>query len=688
MVGVNVLPRELLNEASGVLLVIAAAEETAKRIESHLRNAGHPLRTAWLSDLDELDDILRRDPPDLLLCEQPLAGVPLQRVLALCQQRRAELPVLALVPTLDADQTATLLGQGVNDCVSCTGAAPLRHLERVVIREFVHHHRLRQLNYTQQRLAEFQSRHQQLTEGTVDAVAHVQEGIFAGANAAFAKLLGMDDAASLIGTPMIDLVIPEQQSRVKERLRMVLKGRHNGEPLELALRGRGGRIDVKANLILGASDGESVIEMLVRNDRPVGRGGGKSTGGRIDFARALGKVAAEGLLRAALLIKLDRYAELEDRIGMIDAEEIRDRIAEAIRKQIEAGDELFVFSSDELALVVLRPDIGGVEALAQTLRTGISRQVYATRRHEAQVMLTAVVYPLGANEQIEALVQQLAGEVRKLSREGGDRISVLGEAAKAKVAEREQVQIAKAVKLAMDDNRLKLAYQSIASLEGEAQIRFDVLLRMIDETGNELHAGEFLPQAESAGMMAVIDRWVISRVLGVITKRGGDQMLFVKLSEDSIRDAESFLAWLRPELQKKPPPPNTLIFELQELTVQNHVRKAKALTQALAGLGIGLTLEHYGLGASSAQLLNHIPVQYLKFHPDFTRKFGDRELQRRLAELMETAKQHKLKTIVAHVEDAGVMARMWQMGVNFVQGYHVQEPEVVLLSGETEVRRH
>jgi EAL domain-containing protein (putative c-di-GMP-specific phosphodiesterase class I) len=57
-------------------------------------------------------------------------------------------------------------------------------------------------------------------------------------------------------------------------------------------------------------------------------------------------------------------------------------------------------------------------------------------------------------------------------------------------------------------------------------------------------------------------------------------------------------------------------------------------------------------------------------------------VQRRMAQLMEIAKQKKIKTIVSHVEDANVMARLWQMGVNYIQGYHVQEPEVVLLASE------
>ncbi len=689
MVGLNVLPTELLKEASGVLVVVAAAEDAAKRIESHLRNAGHPLRTAWISDLAELEDVLKRDPPDLLLCEDTLAAAPLERVASLRNKLCPELPLLSLTQDLDAEKTAEALTQGLQDCVSSRNPAHLRHLERVVMRELINHHHLRELDATRQRLQDFQSRHQQLTEGTLDAIAHVQEGILVGANTAFAKLLGHDEATPLIGTPMVDLVISEQQNLVKERLRQVLRGKHSDEPLELALRRGNGRVDVnvKANLILGAVDGESVIEMLVRSETAPGCNGVKPIGGRIEFARALGAPAPAGLLRTALLIKIDCYAELESRIGMIDAEEIRTCIGEAVQAHLESQDRLFVFSNDELALSVLRPDIAGVEALAQVLRNTISKQVYATPRHEAQVMLSAVIYPMGADEQIEAVVQQLAGEVRKLSGEGGDLVCVLGEAAKVKVEEREQTRIATTVKLALEQGRLKLAYQSIASLEGESQTRFDVLLRMIDETGGEFHAEEFMRQAQAAGLMAEIDRWVIDRALNVIHKPGPEQILFVKLSEDSINGAESFLNWFKERLQRQPLPENSLVVELQELAVQNHVRKAKALTQALSKLGIGIALEHYGVGASSIQLLNHIPAQYIKFHPEFTRKFNDKSIQRKFTELMGVARQHRLKTIVVHVEDASIMARMWQMGVNFVQGFHVQEHEVVLLSGEFESPR-
>ena len=122
--------------------------------------------------------------------------------------------------------------------------------------------------------------------------------------------------------------------------------------------------------------------------------------------------------------------------------------------------------------------------------------------------------------------------------------------------------------------------------------------------------------------------------------------------------------------------------------LQNHIRKARALTRELVELGAGFAIEHFGIGPSSAQMLDYIPAQFLKFHASFTQSFGDRATIARLSELVEAAKQHKMKTIVSHVEDANVMARLWQMGVNYISGYHVQEPEVVLLSDDPMAAKH
>ncbi len=681
---------------SGVLLVVSLAEDVARKIETSLRNAGHPLRVRWVQALDMLEDSLRNNPPDLVLADRDVPAASRDRVLEACKRLQPELPVLLLgrQPALDA--TLAALAAGAEDLVGCDDSTQLKHLERVVAREIARHNLSRSLRQNRARLADFESRHEKLTESTGDAVATVQEGIVVRANVAMAKLIGQDDPAKLAGHPLIDLVASDQQGEIKERLRAVLKGRHLGERLELRLAGKSGVAVVKAQMIPGSQDGEQVIELLIRA-ADQGREPARTSAaagpveGRAAFRSALATAVPEGMTRAALLIRFDDAAGLEDRVGHVDAEALIGLGSAAIASRLGAGDRLFGFSIDERAAIVERPELTSIERLAETLRRELREEIFSLNDREAQLTLTIALFQPGPADVVDTVIKQLVSEARGASAKDGNRVVIVGSSTRTAQAEREEARIAALTRRALVEDRMKLAWQSIASLEGDTRNHFDLLVRMTDETGREWTASEFLPAAQKFNLMRSIDRWVVGSALDLIARRTRPQdtaTLFVKISEDTVRDAEAFMVWLRELLGGRQLKRDEIVFEAQELVLQNHIRKARTLTRELVELGAGFAIEHFGVGPSSAQMLDYIPAQFLKFHASFTQSFGDRATIARLSELVEAAKQHKMKTIVSHVEDANVMARLWQMGVNYISGYHVQEPEVVMLSDDPMAAKH
>ena len=91
------------------------------------------------------------------------------------------------------------------------------------------------------------------------------------------------------------------------------------------------------------------------------------------------------------------------------------------------------------------------------------------------------------------------------------------------------------IKAALMENRFRLMQQPIASLLGEDRGMFDVLVRMIDEQGQEVLPSEFMAAAERNDLMKNIDRWVIGAAMTFCASRPVKQ-LFVRLSQDSVRD--------------------------------------------------------------------------------------------------------------------------------------------------------
>jgi len=695
-----------LQGASATVLVLSAGEEVAKRIESHLRNAGHPVRAAWVTDLEDMEDAIRRGGPDLVLCQQDMPQASVKEVLKLCQKFGPDLPVLLLAtkPFTMAD-TVAALRTGVRGLVIAGDALQLQHLETICLRELGTHQTLRELRSTRARLADYEARHEKLMAGTGDAVLHVQEGIVTHANAAFAQLVGHKPAA-LEGNPLMDLVAPEGQAAVKAFLKLFAQDKiKNDQTVELLLRNPlTGNVKVTARVAVGQAEGDRLLELLIRSPAPAAPkpapapvaapapaaappAASSSGPGRLELLQTLEQAikANVGMHRALLLVMVDAFAGIEQRLGYNESELALAQLTELVRQRASPREPVYRLSTALVAVVVSRPHPAEFEKLGETIRSDVAAQVFKTDRFEAHLAVTVLCYPLSSSDKPLEAIDTAVGDVRKLSRDGGNRVAVMGPAAQAAAQAADEQRKADQIRKALVENRLKLAYQSIASLEGGDHAHYDVLARMVDEAGQEVPAREFIPTAEKFGLIVAIDRWVISRALTVLAKRAGAagvSSLFVRLSEQSIREGDSLYKWLAEQLKARPLRKDELVVSIQESTIETHVGKAKALAQALRSLGADVALDRYGSGDSSAKMLEHLAPQFVRFDYKFTRDFNEPKLQARMAELMAVAKERSIKTIVGQVEDANAMARLWQLGVNYIQGFHIQQPEAVLLASD------
>jgi PAS domain S-box-containing protein len=678
--------------SGSLLLMVGGSEDGARLIEGALRKAAFGVRAAWIADLEELEDVLRRGGADLLLCAEG-AATPLAKVLELCAKLAPELPVLELGNAPDLAATGAAMRLGARDRVCATSDADLQHLAQVYRRECNNLKCERELLQARARMAAFENRHRERLDDITDAVIHLQDGVLTRANRAFATLL-QRPADTLIGSSLHDLVAPDQQPRVKEQLRQLARGKYAGIPLEtVLLRSDGQGLPVSVQLTQGTVGRQSFVEWLIRIETPAPTASAPvptpitttATPDRLALFRGLAKAPDNAQPRAVLLFLVDGFQSLESRVGLEDAELLMTQVSAAIVTRLGAPQPLFRFSTDEWVALVSRATAPEFEKLAERLCRELAQQVFTAGAHETRISVTVAAYPIGAGEPAVQAIDPLIREGRRVSAQGGGQSLVIGPTAQAQGEARENARRAAQLKRALEQNRMRLAYQSIASLEGEARQHFDVLVRMVDEDGRERHAAEFIGAATQFGLMRAVDRWVITQALKMLAKRDQNQepaVLLVKLSEDSLRDVDKLIAWLRELLASRPLRYRELCFSVREMAVQNHLRKTQLLAKTLEELGSGLAIEHFGVGTHPAQLLEQLPARFIKFHASFTHDFAERDTQKKMTELLAIARRRNIRSIVSHVEDANVMARMWQLGVNYIQGYLVQEPEVVLLAAD------
>ena len=239
----------------------------------------------------------------------------------------------------------------------------------------------------------------------------------------------------------------------------------------------------------------------------------------------------------------------------------------------------------------------------------------------------------------------------------------------------------KHIKSALMENRFRLVQQPIASLLGEDKGMFDVLVRMLDEQGNEVLPAEFIAAAERNDLMKNIDRWVIGASMSFAANRKAT-CIFVRVSKDTILD-KSLIGWLETQLKSLKIEPKRLCIQVTEELATQYVRQTKELADNLRKLGFRFAIEHFGTGRDPLKLLTDIGMNFIKVDGSLMQGLSTNQLQQqRVKGLVEAAKRKGVETVAERVEDANTMAVLWQLGIEFIQGYFVNAPEDVTMSGE------
>ena len=192
--------------------------------------------------------------------------------------------------------------------------------------------------------------------------------------------------------------------------------------------------------------------------------------------------------------------------------------------------------------------------------------------------------------------------------------------------------------------------------------------------------------AERNDLLKNIDRWVVGASLSFAAQRKPG-CLFVRLSKDSVVDT-GFLEWLKSQLGAGAHEPKRICFQITESIAEQYMNAAIAQLVALKKLGFRIAIERFGSGRDPAKLLTAAPLDFIKIDGALVQDLASNpETQIVVKKLVEQAIKAKIETIAERVEDANTMAVLWQLGVQFIQGYFVNAPEEVVWPKASQARR-
>ena len=254
----------------------------------------------------------------------------------------------------------------------------------------------------------------------------------------------------------------------------------------------------------------------------------------------------------------------------------------------------------------------------------------------------------------------------------------------SRVAQRHgEMQWVARINQALDEDRFVIYAQSIVSLDENDNTRhYELLLRMLDEQGNLISPGSFLPSAERYGIMEKVDTWVVENIIILLSKYpdfiNKIDFIAINLSGQSVSNTV-FLNWITSKIEERKIDPKKICFEVTETAAISNLGEASEFITTLKKSGCRFALDDFGSGLSSFRYLKSLPVDFLKIDGMFVKDIVDDPIDYAMVKsINDIGHVMGMKTIAEFVENAEIRDMLRVIGVDHAQGYGIDKPKPLI----------
>lgn len=417
---------------------------------------------------------------------------------------------------------------------------------------------------------------------------------------------------------------------------------------------------------------------------------------------------------AVLHIDLDQFKAVDDVYGHVLGDQVLARVAERLRTLSRPTDIVSRVGGDEFVMVC--PDIG-VEAaarLSDEVLEAIAQPIAIDGRGlRIGASIGIAVSPPLEND-AELLLKHADAAMSEAKARGRARSQLFDPALTRRAGE--QNRLAGDLREAIAQDLLEVHFQPVMGLAADHVVGVEALARWNHPEHGTVSPGVFVPLAETHGIAAELDRWVLDRAChetvdaidaGLVPPT---MHVAVNLSARSLDDPR-LVDVVDDVVRRSGLEPSSLVLEITETALLHNRDAARASIDGLRDLGVGVALDDFGTGYSSLSFLRELPVTVVKIDRSFVRDAVERPEDLAITEaIVRLANGLGLQTVAEGVETVEQRDLLRRLGCESAQGFlwsgavpmasipdkllgdrfrarvaRLREPEVARFSGERRI---
>ncbi len=403
----------------------------------------------------------------------------------------------------------------------------------------------------------------------------------------------------------------------------------------------------------------------------------------VRLKRLLNACHSDLSIHSLLFLDLDQFKIVNDTCGHSAGDQALKRVSSIFQEEIRSRDMLARLGGDEFGVVLEYCDSDQAKRVASVICEKMESFRFTHEDRKFRIGVSIGLVTIDSEWKSTTSIMQAADKACYAAKEAGrNRVHSYSDMDKAIRTRHGELQWTTRIEKALDDNRFSFHYQELKHLQQKSTaIYAEILLRMIDENGELVMPGAFLPAAERFHLISRIDKWVIKNIVTWISSLSENAlseigMLSINLSGQSIGD-RAFHDFTCIQLKKLSRANRQILcFEITETAAITNFDDASLFIERLKALGAVVALDDFGAGAASFGYLKKLDIDILKIDGQFVQGLLKEPLDEAAVKcFVEVAKVVNLKTIAEFVDDENILAKVESLGIDMAQGFLIHKPE-------------
>lgn len=377
-----------------------------------------------------------------------------------------------------------------------------------------------------------------------------------------------------------------------------------------------------------------------------------------------------------MFMDLDHFKNINDSLGHRIGDEVLVMLARRLTASVREQDTVSRLGGDEFVLLLPDTDAAGAAHVAEKL-LHTAMQPFQIEQHELTVTpsIGIALYPKDG-ENLDTLSKRADAAMYRAKEDGRNTYRFFTTEIQA-YTERNLL-LDNALRRAQERAQFTLHYQPQISMATGQTVGVEALLRWNHPELGWISPAEFIPVAESSGLILPIGEWVLRSATAQLAQwiARGMAPITMAVNLSAVQFRHTNLPQLVSSiLEQANLPPHLLELELTEGVAMTNPLRAIATMNDLHQRGVRMSIDDFGTGYSSLSYLKRFQVYKLKIDQSFVRDITeDPDDKAIVGAIISMAASLGLKTIAEGVETEGQLAFLRARGCDEAQGFYFSHP--------------